>query len=541
MRKIFVLAIIVAIVSSLFLVPAPIAQASGDEVTVTLLDHTGNGLGGGKVKWADGSWHAVAGTTDGTTGKLTFNISNPNYNKIAMTYNQGTIQQNRAQLTASSYTWQTNELIIKLRDHNNNPITDKGGRVDQGGGYWYHHGYTNASGELDVELFARSSPYKFRVTYNYTSKTQYPVVSAAPAVNSEIFQTQEAVVTLRENCITNMIDGGTVRYAAGSWRNFGTTGDFTPPSPGSGKVTKELFPGKRKVRLSYHYRTNTITHDLTTDFDFVAVPLTLFGVSSARYAGGSWRNFTLPTMKLLPGTYKFRLDGVTQYITVNASNCRQTGGFLTLLELASPNNGVPGGKAKPACGGTWKGTLAGQTDSNGKLWASPPACFTKIKMTVNQSSQEQSLAQLDASNYTWYTVPIVIELRDDQYKLLTGASAYYSTSGGRVDQGGSTWVHHGYTDDALPNGQYTVQVFGGQNFVFRMGWEENSKQINQFIPVVGGTITFQTGKVILQTAKSLSLGSWVSFPAGTYQFLPGKYNYSGGSFTVTAGGTTTVP
>ena len=212
---------------------------------------------------------------------------------------------------------------------------------------------------------------------------------------------------------------------------------------------------------------------------------------------------------------------------------------LTLLD--QNGNGVPGGKARPACGGSWKGTLPGQTDSNGKLWASPPACFTKIKMTVNQSSQEQSLTELESSNYTWYTVPLVIELRDDQNNLLSGAGSLYSPGGGRVDQGGGTWVHHGYTDDAAPYGQYTVQVFGGQSFKFRMGWEKNSQTIVQFIPAAGGTITFQTGKVIFETAKSLSLGSWVPFPAGTYQFLPGTYNYSGGSFTVTAGGTVTVP
>lgn len=525
------LTMVLTIVLSLFLFSAPGVQAAGVDVTVTLLDHNGNGLGGGTVKWADGSWHAVAGQTASGTGVLTFNISNPNYGKIAMTYNQGTIEQNRAQLTASGYKWQTNQLVIKLQDHNGNAITDLGGSVDQGGGYWYHHGNTDGVGELAVELFARSSPYKFRVTYNHTSKTQYPVVSTN---QDEIFQTQEAVVTLRQNCTSNMIDGAIVTYAAGAWYPFGTTGDF---GASTGKVTKELFEGTYNIRLTYNYDTNSISHDLATTFDFVAVPLTLFSVSSAQYAGGSWRTFTLPTMMLLPDTYRFRLDGVATTITVDKANCSQTGGLLTLLD--NGNHGVAGGQATPACGGTWKPTLPGQTDSNGKLWASPPACFTKINMAINQSRQDQSLAQLAVSNYTWYTDPILIELRDDVGNLLPGAGSLYSPLGGKVDQGGGTWVDQGYTGNS---GQVTVQVFGGSSFKFRMGWEKNSQTINQSIPVGGGTITFQTGKVILQTAKSLSLGSWVNFPAGTYQFLPGTYHPSvGPDFVVTAGGTTIVP
>jgi len=209
-------------------------------VTLTLLDHAGKGLAGGKVKWADGSWHGVTGQTD-NNGKITFIISNPNYNKIAMTYNQGTVVQNRVQLETSGYKWQTVQLRIWLKDHNGNAITDQCGRVDQGGGYWYHHGYTNSSGYLDVELFARTAPYKFRMTYNYTSKTQYPVVSAGGG--SQVFQTQLAVVTLRENCTAKMIDGAKVSYAGGSWRSFGTTGD---DGVGTGSVSKELFPGNRK-------------------------------------------------------------------------------------------------------------------------------------------------------------------------------------------------------------------------------------------------------------------------------------------------------
>jgi len=505
---------------------------------LTLLDHNGKGLAGGKAKWADGSWHDIPGQTD-ANGHLPFSVSNPNYKKIRMTYNQGSVDQNRAQLAASNYTWQTEQLRIWLHDHNGNPITDQGGRVDQGGGYWYHHGYTNDQGYLDVELFARSAPYKFRMTYNYTSQTKYPTVPVGGG--SVVFKTQLAVVTLRVNCTNNMIDGAKVSYAAGSWRNFGTTGDA---GPGTGKVTKELFPGNRKIRLTYNYRTNTITHDLTTDFDFVAVPLTIFGFNSAKYAGGSWRTFTLPTMNLLPGTYKFRLDGATHYITVDAANCAQTYGCLTLLD--QNGNGVPGGKAKPAYGGSWGSTLSGQTGNDGKLCTTELAPgFTKIRMSINNGSQDQTLAQLQASKYTWYTVPAVIELRDDQNNLITD-----SPGGGKVDQGGPKWISHGYTGDALPYGKVTVQVFGGGNYKWRMGYNHTSQTKWQVIPSpAGGTVTFRTGKVTVTCGGTIQIalgGSWYPYASGTVlQLLPGTYNYKGacgtGTVTVTAGGQATIP
>jgi hypothetical protein len=477
-----------------------------------------------------GSWGAKYDVTTDDCGDACVWVGDT-YTKIRVTLNQGSEQQMKT--VDDCYTFTAALLTIQLQDHNGDPITDEGGKVDQGGGYWDHHGYTDSSGEISVYVFPDHN-YKFRVTYNYTSLTQY-FVPTCDDDNLFVFQTELAVVSLSKNCSDTPIDGAAVTYAAGSWRAFGTTGDDGP-----GLVSKELFPGTYKIRLTYNYITNQIMHDLTTDFDFKTVEVTLFGISSAQYAGGSWRTFTLPTMDLLPGTYKFRLDGVTTYITVSADNCSQVAGYLTLLD--SSDNGVPGGKAQPACGGTWQAVLPGETDSNGMLWAEPPVCFTKIGMTINQSSQQQLLAELEASNYTWYTDPLVIELRDDQGALLTGASAYYSTGGGLVEQGGGTWVTHGYTDDALPLGQYTLQVFGGQSFRIRMGWENRTQQIDQVIPVGGGTITFQTGKVILQTAKTLNLSGWKSLPAGTYQFLPGTITIQGGgSIIVTAGATVIVP
>ena len=108
---------------------------------------------------------------------------------------------------------------------------------------------------------------------------------------------------------------------------------------------------------------------------------------------------------------------------------------------------------------------------------------------------------------------------------------------------------HGHTGDATSYGQLTVQVFGGKSYKFRMGYNHTS-QTNWFaIGSSGGTATFQTGKVTINCAGTVSLalgGSWHSYASGTVlQFLPETYDYSGacgsGSITVTAGGSVTIP
>ncbi len=210
-----------------------------DLSNVTLLDHDSNGLAGGKVKWADGSWHSVPGQTD-NNGQITFTISNPNYNKIAMTYNQGTIAQNRDQLETSNYTWYTVPLTIELSDDQNALITDSpgGGMVRQGGGYWYTHGYTGDSlpyGQLTVQLFPRSAAYKFAMSYNHTSQTKSPTVLGATTLT---FQTGKVTI----NCVA-----GTVKLAHGGWHSY------------SGYTVLQLLPGTYKYSGACGSGTITVT------------------------------------------------------------------------------------------------------------------------------------------------------------------------------------------------------------------------------------------------------------------------------------------
>jgi len=218
---------------------------------------------------------------------------------------------------------------------------------------------------------------------------------------------------------------------------------------------------------------------------------------------------------------------------------------VTLTLLDQDGNGVPGGKVKPAYGGSWGSTLSGQTDNDGKLCTTELAPgFSKILMTVNQGSQEQSLVQLAASNYTWHTVPLTIELRDDQNALITD-----SPGGGMVRQGGGYWYPHGYTGDSLPYGQLTVQLFPrSADYKFEMSYNHTSQ--TKYPTVLGATtLTFQTGKVTINCAAGtvkLAHGGWHSYSGYTVlQLLPGTYKYGGacgnGTIPVTAGEQVTIP
>jgi len=441
-----------------------------------------------------GSWGtAVSGTTIGA-GDLTVNIP-VGYTKTRVTLNQGSVEV--AAHPSHNYNLTAYALTIKAVDHNGAGLTGAG--VDQGGGYWQYQGLTDGSGNLVVYVFPGS--YKFMVSYNGTSMTK---TFSVAGTHTETFATALATVTLKKNCSGTPINGGVVQYANGSWHNFGTTGDN-----GAGTVTKELFPGTYKVVLTYNGFSNTIIHDLTTPFEFKTVALTIFGVTNAKYANGSWHTFTLPTMDLLPGTYRFVLDGVTQNIVVNGANCTQICGFLRLLDQAG--KGVAGGVAQPAYGGSWGAQYVGSTDANGRLLITDTQQPTKIKMTINQGSQEQTWAQLQASNWTWYTVTATVRVIDHLGVGIAGA---------KIRQGGGTWVDQGFTD---ASGEFKLQMFPG-SYKFEATVNSTSQQITQNIAT---PVVFQTGSVHSDsgTCTQYSTGSWRPF-VQDMQLLPGNYTFT---------------
>ena len=156
-------------------------------------------------------------------------------------------------------------------------------------------------GRISVEVFPDKS-YKFRMTYNYTSHTDWFAISEPST--TVVFQTELAQVVLYDH-MGDPLDGGEIRYAAGSWQDFGTTGDDGP-----GTATKELFSGSRKFRVTYNYTQETKTQSISYPVVFQTGAVHSDSGTCTKYAAGSWRPFT-QDIELLPGSRKFRFNDGT--------------------------------------------------------------------------------------------------------------------------------------------------------------------------------------------------------------------------------------
>ena len=145
---------------------------------------------------------------------------------------------------------------------------------------------------------------------------------------------------------------------------------------------------------------------------------------------------------------------------------------------------------QPAYGGSWGPQYSGTTDTEGAFEIDEmEEGYTKIRMIFNQASVEQTLAELNASGYTWTAVPLTIQFQDDMGGGLAD---------GKVDQGGSTWVHHGYTN---AEGKFIVHVFPEKQYKFRVGYDYTSMTKWFDVPGPGAhTEVFQT---VLATVKVL--------------------------------------
>jgi hypothetical protein len=141
---------------------------------LNLVGHDGSGVAGGKATPAfGGSWGAQCAGQTNAKGRLWCALTNPNFTKFRMTYNQGSVEQLLVQLNTTKYTWQTVEAVIELQDHSGSGLS--GGKVDQGGGYWQEHGYTGLDGKFRLEMFPGT--YKFRMDYNHTSQEKSQDIS----------------------------------------------------------------------------------------------------------------------------------------------------------------------------------------------------------------------------------------------------------------------------------------------------------------------------------------------------------------------------
>jgi hypothetical protein len=391
---------------------------------------------------------------------------------------------------------------------------------------------TDENGQVFVNIGCDNWDNKITMTLNQTTKEQNvtinPVFQAAK-VNANLITCTDFITD---------VPGGTVAQGGGYWYNQGTTGP-------SGTVSFYTFPGNIKLRMTYNHNSETQYPTIavgTNEVDFQTTAVTInYAGDIKSNKGGSWWMFSKPTMNLLPGDYNFWFKNGTWQgpVTVTVTGCEMNLVLLTVLD--ENGNGVAGGKATPAYGGSWGSTLPGETDSNGHLLADVPPGFTKIKMEVNQGGEEQLLAQLNASNYTWYTEILRIWLNDHSGSPITDGAAM-------LDQGGGYWYSWGNLNTS---GYKDIQLFPRANaYKFKMTYNYTSQILDNSTTPLGPVVIagagiqnyyFQTGQVLGSCITQYSTGAWRTFTNGM-ELMPGSYTFRSPSQTgvVTAGGTTNL-
>ncbi|WP_135550333.1 apiosidase-like domain-containing protein [Paenibacillus cymbidii] len=270
-------------------------------VKVQLIDSNGNPLNGGIVKYYDGGWKDF-GVTD-ASGSVSRSLPNKNYT-FAMTY-EGTYKE-MVQNTGTNavVVFQTINVKVQLKDSQGNPIDS--GTVKYYAGSWRTIGNTSG-GEISKELLPGS--YTFGMTYEGTYKEMVQYTGTNAVV---VFQTINVKVQLKDSQ-GNLIDSGTVKYYAGSWRTIGNTS--------GGEISKELLSGSYTFGMTYEGTYKEMVQNTGTNavvvFQTINVKIqlkdslgNLVDGGTVKYYAGSWRTIGNTSggeisKELLSGSYTF--------------------------------------------------------------------------------------------------------------------------------------------------------------------------------------------------------------------------------------------
>ncbi|MFZ2898717.1 MAG: immunoglobulin-like domain-containing protein [Saprospiraceae bacterium] len=421
-------------------------------------------------------------------------------------------------------------IVITLVDELGNPLANypADGPNDnlryryRCGGSWvaWTSVQTDASGQITIDINCPGNNWdnKIVLSLNQTSKEQDVIVNP-------VFQAARVDVNLNTCDPAAPLQGGTVAQGGGYWYTHGQT-------DASGTKSFYAFPGGSvTVRMTYNFtsQTKSITPVTSpvTDVDFTTTTVDFFFNGTIQIASGGWQTIT-PPVELLPGTYNFRFDG-TQVNGIVISGCAVTKAWLTVLD--ENGNGVEGATFRAACGGAWQSPdPPGATNANGLLFTDIPPCMTKMEAKVGNSSQELTKAQLEASDYTWVTEILRVNLINHAGNPITDQT-------GLLEQGGGAWISQGNFN---ASGFVDVQTFPTNSGRYRTTYNCNS-ETKDGIVVPGGPgiqeLDFQTGQVVSNCGHTQYQGcGWSAFTSGMEQ-MPGTrtFRYPVETATVVAG------
>jgi hypothetical protein len=403
-------------------------------------------------------------------------------------------------------------------------------------------GYTDANGEYSKFIDDIPGTTTFYIRPSNGGRKIW--LSVDPATNPTLTAQMVAVTINLNSSKGTPLAGNALYYAPSGWTNIGSTPATIDLLPSTGLVSGQ---GAYDFRTSFEGRTSqTLRQDIasnsTVNFNTTLVHMD-YNKTIQYYNNGGWQNFQSPK-EMLGGTqnfpnnnvgraeFRFR-DGNTtilqQYYDITGTNVY--GGVGTQLKVLNENGQpVEGVSFQVACGGSWQSVLPSVTKENGILFADLPSCMTKIRAKLGNSSVEQTLSELNNTNYTFTTQILQICLIDHAGNPITDMS-------GAPAQGGGTWINLGNLDN---QGCIRINTFPVASARYRMNYNCNS-QIKQGFEVEESagiqTVTWQTGKVITDCGQTKYQGcGWSDFTNGMEQ-LPGtrRFRSPNVTFTVVAG------
>jgi hypothetical protein len=360
-------------------------QSVGSDPTVEFTTTTVTFQFGGTVKYYASGWKTFTSPMEMLPGTYKFNFGN-DYQYVDI----------------SGCSMTKSIVILKLKDHNGNPLGGGTARGSSGSSYsqWHVPGSTAANGVLFDFHDGLYTTMSYEMRYNNTTAHKTQDITVNP-----VFEFQTNLLTLRlETCGGTPLDGGNPRYGVGStyttwWFPSGATG-----SSALGETAAEFFPGTYSFEMQYQStadaKVSVTIPDADTTLTWQTTKVTLQYSGPIAYGGGSGdsKHFVKPSMELLPGTVWFNFRGGDPYnkrVQLTFSGCEFTKSVVVLKLLDSSGNGLAGGHFKYRFG--WDSyTDIGTTDASGVIVYAIDGLQTKTKFNVTylgaSLEKEQNIA-----------------------------------------------------------------------------------------------------------------------------------------------------
>ncbi|MBL7813241.1 MAG: T9SS type A sorting domain-containing protein [Bacteroidetes bacterium] len=446
-------------------------------VIVKLISSTNAPIANGAVQHYSGGWQNAGVTPANGNLLVLLDGLNPGNRTFSMTHAFARQEKTQNVTSNNVVTFQTTNVKIELRDHNNN-LLGEGSNLQYYAGGWRTFGSgSTTGGDETMELLPLN--YTFALSYGFARQEKTQNVGTT---NPVVFKTELVTMELRDHSNNLLGEGSSLQYYAGGWRTFGSGGTT------GGDETMEMLPMNYTFALSYGYARQEKTQNTGTNStvvfktELVTMELrdhnyNLLGEGSGlQYYAGGWRTFGSgattggdETMELLPMNYTFALSHgfarqeKTQNVGTNSTVVFET--ELVTMELRDhSNNLLSEGSSLQYYAGGWRTFGSGSTTGGDETMEMLPMNYT-FAMSYGNARKEMTQNVGTNPTVTFSTTLVTVRLTNASSSLLNGGSVSYYAGG---------WQSFG-TTGASSTGECEKEMFPG-SISFKMVYSSLSKE-----------------------------------------------------------------